>query len=313
MYGLTAHVTRVKVSAGGSSGADLGESNGQDEAESDIEVMQGSAPGAAILMYEAPNDDQGAINMYNKIVSDNRASVVTTSWGGAESTYPNDELSAMDQSAQEGAAQGQAIFAASGDAGAFDAAGTGVHSESTLAVDFPASDPWVTGVGGTTLTSDGTRYAGETVWSDGSDPRNPSGTGGGLSTLFSLPSYQSGPGVTNSFSNGERQVPDVAANADPNTGYRVYTVDNFDSPTWGVIGGTSLSAPLWAGFAAIINQSLGRSLGFLNPILYSLGQQAATFTQPPYHDVTQGTNLFYPATAGWDFLPAGAPLTAPHF
>jgi kumamolisin len=289
-------VTRVSVSTG----ARLGARNGEDEAEMDIELVQAAAPGARILMYEAPNTDQGQVALFNRIVSDDQAKVVTTSWGGAEQLYPTSELNAIHQALQEGAAQGQAFFAASGDSGAYDQAGSQGGSNTALDVDYPASDPWVTGVGGTTLEPNGTQYGTETAWSDESDPNGPSGSGGGLSTAFTRPSWQTGPGVSNSYSNGQRQVPDVAADSDPSTGYAVYTADPRGS-SWAVVGGTSAASPVWGGFAALVNQATGHTVGFLNPTLYRLGQLASTFSRAPFHDVTQGDNLYYPATPGWDF------------
>jgi kumamolisin len=299
-YGLSGSVTRVNVDGG----ALLGAKNGQDETEGDIEIVQGSATGANVLVYEAPNSNtsnQSAIDLYSRIVSDDRAAIVTTSWGSAEQQMSSADISALDQIFQEGAAQGQAFFAASGDYGAYDNAGNGPGTDTQLAVDFPASDPWVTGVGGTTLQASGSQYVAERAWSDSSDSQHPAGSGGGLSSVARRPSYQSGPGASNHYSNGKRQVPDVAADADPNTGYVIYTVNSNDSPGWGVVGGTSPSAPFWASFAAIVNQAVGRRIGFLNPTLYELGQKASTFSSPPFHDVTQGSNLYYPATAGWDF------------
>jgi len=300
-FNLSGDVTRIGVSDGRATGGLLGAQNGQNETEADIEVVQGVAPRAAILVYEAPNSNQAAVALYNRIVSDNRAQVVTTSWGATESFFSAADLNAIHQALQEGAAQGQTFFAASGDSGAFDGAGSGPTSDTTLAVDYPSSDPWVTGVGGTTLTANGSLYLTETAWSDGSDPSTPTGSGGGLSSVFARPSYQTGPGVSNQYSNGMRQVPDVAANADPHTGYAIYTVSPRNTPSWAVGGGTSASSPLWGGFAALVNQSLGRRVGFLNPLLYQLGQRASTFSVAPYHDVVQGSNLYYPATAGWDF------------
>lgn len=155
-------------------------------------------------------------------------------------------------------------------------------------------------MGGTTLQTNGGTYASETAWSDNTS-RTPTGSGGGLSSKFSKPSYQVGPGVTNGYSNGMRQVPDVAANADPATGYAIYAVTSRNGPGWGVMGGTSASAPIWAGFAALVNGALGGRTGIMNPILYELGQKASTFDASPFHDITQGTNLYYPSTSGWDF------------
>jgi len=97
-----------------------------------------------------------------------------------------------------------------------------------------------------------------------------------------------------------RQIPDVAADADPKTGYAIYTLDQ-GTPRWQTVGGTSASAPVWASFAVLLDQSLRQRVGFLNPTLYALGQRASSLSAPPFHDVVEGTNLYYPATPGWDF------------
>jgi kumamolisin len=298
-YGLSNTPTRIAVSDSRNSGAPSGYRNGQPESDMDVEISQGAAPGASILMYEAPNSDQGSINLFNKIVSDNRASIITTSWGDMEANYTPSVLSAMHQAFQEAAAQGQTVFAASGDDGAYDGtAGTGAE---VLAVDYPASDPYVTGVGGTTLQSNNGQYGSESAWSDTTDPKNPGASGGGLSDIFARPSWQTGPGVDNKYSNGKRQVPDVAADADVYTGYSIYTVSRSGSDVWTQIGGTSGSAPVWAGFAAQLNNAMGKRLGFLNPALYRLGAEESSLSPTPFHDITSGNNLYYQATAGWDY------------
>lgn len=309
-YGLSSSVSRIAVSDGRTSGGRLGSRYGQDEAEADIEMVQATVPSASVLLYEAPNTENGAVNLYNRIVSDNRASVITTSWGSDEGSYTSGTMDAIHQAILEASAQGQAFFAASGDAGAYDAAGSGPGTDTQLAVDYPASDPYVTGVGGTSLQLNGSSYAGETVWSD---PSQSAGSGGGLSHVFSQPSWQQGPGVSNQYSNGMRQVPDVAADADPSTAESIYTVDSHDVPNWSTFGGTSGAAPLWAGFAVRIVQGLGKRVGTLNPSLYLLGQKASSFSQSPYHDVTQGDNLYYPATSGWDFATGWGSFNAPAF
>lgn len=301
-FGLTGRVTRVLVGDGVSVGAAPGGQD-QSEAELDVEVAQAGAPGAQILVYEAPNNDTGFINNFNRIVGDNRASVISTSWGEYETYFPPDERKAIHQALQEAAAQGQTVFAASGDNGAYDAFGGGEPTlANQLAVDFPGSDPYVTSVGGTALQTANGVYAGETVWSEGSAQTSPGGSGGGLSVAFKRPAYQTGPGVISSYSNGMRQVPDVAAEAENGVGYALYALDwNSNQASWAQYGGTSAASPLWAGFTAMVQQALGGRVGFLNPTLYRLGQAASTFPVPPFHDVTQGTNLYYPATPGWDF------------
>jgi len=273
------------------------------EVELDMEVVSAIAPGATQHIYIGPNSTTGVNDTYNRIVTDDTAKVMSTSWGECESASGNSELAALDNIFAQGAAQGQAFFAASGDSGAYDC------DTSTLAVDSPADDPNVVGVGGTTLnTGSGGSYSSESVWSDASDTsRSPKGAGGGggLSAYFAKPSYQSGPGVTNSYSNGKREVPDVSADADPNTGYSVYctvTAAGCSSSGWIAVGGTSAAAPLWTSATADMNQYLaGQSkptFGSASAELYTLFNTSQTYTG--YHDVTSGNNLYYPSTSGYD-------------
>jgi subtilase family serine protease len=272
--------------------------SGAIEVELDMEDVTAIAPHAAQLIYEGPNTTQGVNDTYNKIVTDNKAQVMSTSWGECEQNSGNSELQTLDGIFAQGASQGISFFAAAGDSGAYDC-GDGI----TLAVDSPASDPYVTGVGGTTLnTGSGGMYQSESVWSNASQG---SGGGGGLSISFSQPSWQTGPGVQNQYSNGMREVPDLSADADPNTGYSIYcTVSAAGCPGsgWTVVGGTSAAAPLWTASTAILNQYLvanGKSrMGFANPTWYKTASNTQTYT--PYHDITTGNNLYYPATSGYD-------------
>jgi len=211
-------------------------------------------------------------------------------------------LQTLDNILSQGAAEGIAMYAASGDSGAYDC------NDTNLAVDSPAGDPNITGVGGTNLQLNNGAYGSESVWSNSSDTqRSPqgSGGGGGISSFFKQPTWQTGPGVQNQYSNGNREVPDVSADADPATGYSVYctvSTAGCSSSGWITVGGTSAAAPLWAGSTALINEYLQKQqksrMGFANPVLYGL--QNATQQFPPFHDVTSGTNLFYPATTGYD-------------
>lgn len=270
------------------------------EIEMDIELVQSVAPRASIRVYEGSNDDAGAISVYNRIVSENVAQTISSSWGDYESAYPQDVLNAMHNALQEAAAQGQTFFAASGDNGAFDQASDTQNGDSTaLAVDYPASDPFATGVGGTTLTAsnDGS-YGGEIAWSSIAQQ---AGSGGGLSSMWKRPAYQQGPGVLNADSNGMRQVPDVAAVGDPRTGVAIYAASDGGAARWHDVGGTSVSAPLWAGFVTLINGARGSPIGFLNPTLYALGSRSGTFGRAPFHDIVEGTNLKYTAGPGWDY------------
>ena len=283
-------------------GSDGSAGQGAIEVELDIEVVAAMAPKASQIVYEGPNSTQGVNDTYNKIVTDNKAQITTISWGECETASGASELQTLDTIFKQGAAQGIAMFAASGDSGAYDC------NDTNLAVDSPAGDPYITGVGGTNLQVSNGAYGSESVWSNPTDTqRSPkgSGGGGGLSNTFKEPSWQTGPGVTNQYSNGNREVPDVSANADPATGYSVYctaSASGCPSAGWIVVGGTSAAAPFWAGNTATINEYLqkqGKSrMGFANPVLYGLASAQQQFA--PFHDVSSGDNLFYPAAANYD-------------
>lgn len=178
----------------------------------------------------------------------------------------------------------ETVCAAAGDHGSSDRL-----PDQIVHVDFPSSSPYVLGCGGTRLTASGTTIAEEVVWNDNDGSE---ATGGGVSDVFELPSWQSAAGIPPSINPGGRigrGVPDVAGDADPATGYQV-RVDGKDL----VIGGTSAVAPLWAGLIALINQQLGKSVGYLNPLLYS-----SQFSKIS-HDIVQGNNGRYSAQPGWD-------------
>jgi subtilase family serine protease len=274
------------------------------EVDLDIEVVAAMAPRATQLVYEGPNTTQGVNDTYNQIVTDKKAQIATISWGECELQIGNAELQTLDNILSQGSAEGIAMYAASGDSGAYDC-----NYPFNLAVDSPASDPNITGVGGTTLKLNNGAYGNESVWSNPSDTQRSTfggaGSGGGISNFFKQPSWQTGPGVQNQYSNGNREVPDVSADADPATGYSVYctaSASGCPSSGWVTVGGTSAAAPLWAGSTALINEYLQKQqkprMGFANPVLYGL--QNATQQFPPFHDITSGTNNYYPATAGYD-------------
>ena len=282
------------------------------EVELDIEVVGGIAPHANQIVYEGPNTTQGLNDTYNQIVHDHKAQVVSISWGLCEASTGAAELQTLDNIFKQGAAEGMSFFAASGDSGAYDC------NDSNLAVDSPADDPFVTGVGGTTLQLNAGAYGSETTWSDPTaTQRSPkgAGSGGGISSVFTLPAWQSGQGVLSSSSSGTpcnaptgqfcREVPDVSADANPTSGYAVYcTVTNAGCPAtgWLDVGGTSASAPLWAGSTALINQYLQSKskavIGYVNSALYALFNAQPSLT--PFHDITSGTNLYYSAGPGYD-------------
>jgi len=277
-------VTSVSVDGGTNSPSNPSGPDG--EVALDIEVAGAVAPGVKIVVYFAPNTDQGFLDAVSAAVHDatNRPSAVSISWGGPESTWTSQAMDQMESTLTAAAAAGVTVCVAAGDSGSSDGVGDG-HAH----VDFPASAPHALGCGGTTLEGSGTAISSEVVWND-----QPSGgaTGGGVSAVFALPSYQATAHVPPSANPGGgagRGVPDVAGNADPQTGYQVL-VDGQSM----VVGGTSAVAPLWAGLTALINASLGTQVGFLQPRIYGAGTGAA------FHDITSGTNGAYSAGPGWD-------------
>ena len=293
---------------------------GEVEVELDIEVMQGIAPAANIMVFEAPNSNIGVNNAYScmgdpnalgstigtrcpNYLSQATAPTNSTSWGLCEFDQGSAETATLDGILQQAAATGHSFYAASGDTGTNDGCSV------TPAVDSPASDPNVTGTGGTKLflNSGSNTWSSETAWP--AEPRNNLGSGGGLSIFFNRPSWQAGPGVLNGFSNGNRQVPDVSLNSDPVTGFSIYTCNNSGggacNPGFFSIGGTSAAAPAWAAFTAIYNQYAASqakpNLGFANPSVYGLSR----CTTNSFHDITSGSNPNnnpFSITSGWDYL-----------
>jgi kumamolisin len=268
----------------------------------DIEVVGAVAPGAAQIVYFAPNTDQGFVDAVTTAVHAEPTPVaVSISWGGPESSWTAQSMDALDQAIADGVAIGVTITAAAGDNGS----GDGVCDGQPHA-DFPASSPHALACGGTSLQGDpstGTITA-ETVWNDGGGG---GATGGGVSASFALPTWQATVGVpANPAGAPGRGVPDVAGNADPATGYQVL-IDGQQT----VIGGTSAVAPLWAALVARFAQSLGKSFGLIQQALYA-GVQAGQ-PAPGLRDITSGSNGAYAAGAGWDActglgVPAGTTL-----
>lgn len=285
-FGLPpAKLTNISVSGGASGGAD-------GEVTLDIELVHALAPESEIYVYEGPNTNQGVLDTYNRIATDNIAKTVSTSWGlGEDLNGQTQQLQAENAIFQQMAAHGQTIFAASGDDGAFD--DYNVNGSKSHVVDDPASQPYVVGVGGTKLSvnQQNGSYVSEVVWNEGLG----SASGGGVSSVWPIPAWQSN--VNTTYSKTNRNVPDVSLNADPGTGYAIYFKGQ-----WTVFGGTSCAAPLWAGFAACVNQGLALnnkpSLGFVNPTLYAIGVSAAYATN--FLDIATGDNLFYHAGPGYD-------------
>ncbi len=268
----------------------------------DIEVAGAVAQGAKIVVYFAPNTDQGFIDAISTAVHDtvNKPSVISISWGGPETSWTQQALTALDQACQSAAVLGVTITVASGDDGSSDGTTDGQNT-----VDFPASSPHVLACGGTKLVANGTTITSEVVWNE--IAANEGATGGGVSAIFPLPVWQNNAHVpAPTIQGGGRGVPDVAGDADPVTGYTV----RVDGQTM-VIGGTSAVAPLWAGLIAVANQQNGASAGFINPAIYA--------AKTGFRDITQGNNGAFQAGPGWDActglgspaVPALIPVLAP--
>ncbi len=280
----------VSVSVDGAKNSP-GDPNGADgEVALDIEVAGAIAPGARIAVYFAPNTDRGFLDAITQAVHDttNNPSVISISWGSAESSWTGQAMTAMDQAFQTAASLGVTICAAAGDNGSSD----GVNDQKAH-VDFPASSPYALGCGGTRLDASGSQVTDEVVWNESAT--GDGATGGGVSDFFPLPSWQANAQIPPSVNDQHkgRGVPDVAGDADPQTGYQVY-FDGQSTP----IGGTSAVAPLWAGLIALLNQKRGKAVGYLNPFLYQQYQQLAQ--SKALRDVTSGNNGAYSAGPGWD-------------
>jgi kumamolisin len=291
--GITTPPNIVAVSVGGATNSPSTPNSADMEVILDIEVVASIVPGALIVVYFAPNTTMGWLRGISSAIHDSfhNPSVISISWGGPEQTWTRSALRAMNYEFKTAAALGITICAAAGDNGYTDGV-PGMNAN----VDFPASSPYVLACGGSSVKSADGSITDETVWNDAPNNPNPSNagaTGGGISAFFPLPSYQGDadvPPSVNPPNNPGRGVPDVAGDADPNTGYRI-RVDGTNQ----VVGGTSAVAPLWAALLALINQKLGTPVGFVNPLLYSQGLSGGGF-----NDIVSGTNGKYAAGSGWD-------------
>jgi subtilase family serine protease len=304
-------LTNISVSGGPS------DSSGAAEVELDIELQIALAPGAkAIEVYNASNSDQGLILEYQQIANDDTADAISTSWGQCELAASQTSLSAENTAATQMAMQGQSIFAASGDSGAYSC-DTSIYPE----VLDPASQPLFTAVGGTSFGSfdpgsdANPNYPNgdEVIWNNGCEGSGLcKGGGGGVSRLWADPGFQDGaPGVKESSfsqsgsycgqSNGTpcREVPDVSLNADPNTGYSIFCTDSGSMACsgWVQIGGTSAAAPLWASIAALLDVQQGKRVGQFTKFIYQLDSSGYG---SQLHDITNGNNGYYPAGADYD-------------
>jgi kumamolisin len=300
-YFANLHLRRPKVnpvSVDHGNNHPTGDPNGPDgQVMLDIEVTGAVAPAANIVVYFAPNTDAGFRDAITAAIQDsrNKPSVISITWGGPESSWTQQSMTAFDEVFKAAAASGITVCVAAGDNGSGDGVGDGVNH-----VDFPASSPWVLSVGGTTLVSARKTIESEKVWNGGSTG---GATGGGVSDFFGLPDWQSGSRVP-LRKDGVlgRGIPDVSAVADPKTGYQAF-VDR----RWTVLGGTAAATPLWGGLVALLNQGIGRNLGCLNPQLYREVGPARIL-----REITEGNNgkaglAGYSAGLGWNAVAGWGP------
>jgi kumamolisin len=279
------------------------------ESTLDVEMAASVAPASQIHLYVGDHSQMGVwdnyatlyVDLLQNVINDNVArqaagDVVSLSWGVPEAAQDTTFLKALDQRLWILTnIEHMTVFSATGDCGAFDE-GSGAYNQ--LSVDAPASSPWSVAVGGTklTLNSAGDRSS-ESVWSDAANVstcNNRWGSGGGVSQQFALPSWQHSAGTKNKYSTGKRQLPDVSAVA--------VDIPVYSGGRWVLIDGTSASAPIWAANMALINQGLiakSGSYSYGPATFYQLANNASAANS--FYDVTAGTNLHYPATAGWDY------------
>jgi kumamolisin len=276
----------VAVGVDGATNSPTGNADGPDgEVTLDIEVAGAIAPAAKLAVYFSPNTDAGFLDAVNQAIHDttHQPSIVSISWGGPESSWTSQAMQSFNDVLQSAATLGVTVCVASGDNGSSDGSTDGSNQ-----VDFPASSPYVLACGGTELTAKGQTISSEVVWNDGSQG---GAGGGGVSTVFALPTWQKGLSATLAKGGAKalamRGVPDVAGDASPETGYSVLIGGQQT-----VVGGTSAVAPLWAGLLARINGTNGSAAGFINPKLYA--------AKTAGHDITKGNNGSYEASAGWD-------------
>lgn len=279
--------------------------NGATEASLDIQTILGQAPKSSVLVFQPPNTGAGELDALSAVGASG-AAVFSSSWGQEEHylvaagsaglAFANSVNSAY----QALAAAGISCFVATGDSGAYSRNLAGV-----ITTQMESSTQYATGVGGSALfVDDSSNWLAEIAWSYNA-MTNQGGTGG-LSQIFSRPTWQNV--AVNSYSNGKRQVPDVAANASPTTPYGIVY-----NGAWNAVDGTSAAAPLWAGTAVLMDYAFKakagtayKPMGFINPAIYSLANyydSANAYGNLFYmfHDITRGSNGVQPASVKWDF------------
>ena len=263
----------------------------------DSQVIGAIAPDAKQTLIFSNNTDQGFVDAITRATfpKDGEAenSAISISWGAAESSWTPDARHAMDVAFKKAALKGISVFCASGDSGAKDNSTDGKYT-----TDFPSTDSWVTGTGGTKLSIDANNQrTGEVAWNDGWLGRILTGGhlmagGGGISATEAVPDYQAGtklPPNANGTGAPGRGVPDISGTASLFAGMQI-RFGGHETP----VGGTSGVAPLYAALMMRVNGALGHNVGFLNPFLYQK-ENAGMF-----HDITKGDNAGYNAGPGWD-------------
>jgi kumamolisin len=261
------------------------------EAVLDLEIAHEIAPNAKLVVYLAGPQFQFINRAFDQMVTDHLGSIISESLGVCELDTVASLRNQYSNISDRAVALGMSHFAATGDNGAYSCG----EDQPPLAL-FPSTLPSITAVGGTTVfeSTDGSYYK-EAAWGG---PISEAGTGGGPSMFYPLPSWQKA--VQDANGHGFRQVPDVAGDADPNTGFTFLMNGRLSQA-----GGTSASTPLWAGTTALVNQDLHakglREVGFATPGIYWMGANQSNFKSPPFHDVTIGNNLAFTAGPGWDF------------
>lgn len=291
-----------------------GANSGNGEVSLDIEMAIAMAPGiSGIILFEGNPNNVIPNDVLNAMAASNQVKQLSCSWGwgGGPSTT-------TDTIFQQMAAQGQSFFCASGDSDAFTVGASSANGvDNTSLANTPASSPYITTVGGTTLTTTGAggSWSGETVWNWGLTSGSYVGSSGGVSSHYSIPAWQANVSMAvNGGSTGYRNIPDVAL-----TGDNVYVL--YGNGSSGAFGGTSCATPLWAGLTALLNQQAalaGRSaMGFINPAIYNLAGSSRYGSA--FHDITTGNNVSssspnnYYAVTGYDLCtgwgtPAGQSL-----
>ena len=327
--GLSTNAPTVKLY-----GADPGTSSSDiDEAQLDVEWSGAVAPSASILYVNSQN----VIDSLVDIIDNQLAPIASISYGDCESGTGQSEINTLNQAFMQANAEGITVFGPAGDSGATDCDYQSTSATQGLAVDFPASSPYVTGLGGSMFNENGGTYFGTTndanggsalsyipeeVWNETAVSLAAGGTiaagGGGLSSFFTKPTWQTGTGVPNDFA---RDVPDVSLNAAADhdgylfcsqgscvNGFRTSATATSSCPTGScldVVGGTSVSTPAFAGIMALVQQKIGAATANANPVIYALAN--STYYSTVFHDITVGNNAS-PCTTGSTDCPSGGSI-----